>query len=194
MAKPAKIQANVRKRVKLVSRLKTLYREEIIKKCMEKFGYKNQLEVPRLEKVVLSMGLGGRDLQRNLTDLTLIAGQKAVLTKARISVAQFSVRQGSDVGAKVTIRGNNMYHFLDRLVNIAFLNWRSFSGINSKSVNKQKSNLSISFGIPDKKIFAEVSDDSIRSEGLNITIISNCKNSEELCFLLQEFGFPFSDR
>lgn len=177
--------------LKLVSRLKTMYYGDIRKKMMEKFGIKNIFAIPRLTSITLSMGLGKRDIKKNTEDLTLIAGQKAVVTKAKKSVSQFNVRVGFDSGAKVTLRGNMMYHFLDRMLNIALLNWRSFPGLTKRSINLQK-NATISVGIPDKRIFPEIMTDAIRSEGLNVTICSNAKNKEEFQYLLELFGFPFT--
>jgi large subunit ribosomal protein L5 len=171
------------------SRLKAEFFEQIVPKMVEKFKFSNKYQVPRITKIVLSMGLGKRDVKKNLDDLTLIAGQQAVITKAKKSVSQFNVRAGFDSGAMVTLRNNGMYHFLDRLLNIALLNWRSFSGIPKKSFNKQKF-VTLSLGIPDKRIFSEIYSDTIRSEGLNITICSNATNIEEFKTLLMLVGFP----
>ena len=129
------------------------------------------------------------DIKKNLDDLTAIAGQKAVVTKAKKSVSQFNVRIGFDSGAKVTLRDNNMYHFLDRLLNIALLNWRAFPGIPKKSFNKQKF-VTLSLGIPDKRIFSEIFSDSLKSEGLNVTICSDAKDIEEFKVMLYMIGFP----
>lgn len=172
------------------SRLKHLFFEQIIPEMVKQYTFTNVHQVPRITKIVLSMGLGKRDVKKNVDDLTLIAGQKAVITKAKKSISQFSVRAGFDSGAKVTLRGNNMYQFLDRLLNIALLNWRAFSGISKKSMSKQKF-ITLSLGIADKRLFSEVQTDAIRSEGLNITICTNSKSIEQCKTLLTLFGFPF---
>lgn len=174
---------------RLVSRLKESYYKEITKSMMEKFNFTNVHQVPKLTKIVLSMGLGKRDVKKNVDDLTLLAGQKSVITKAKKSVSQFSVRKGFDSGCMVTLRGNNMYHFLDRLLNIALLNWRSYQGVLPRSVSKMKY-VTVSLGIPDKRIFPEVVTDSLKSEGLNITICSDATDKNEFIFLLESFGFP----
>jgi len=173
------------------SRMKLLYTETIVKKMMEKFGYNNIHAVPRIEKIVLSMGLNKeRNIKENADDLTLIAGQKSYITKSKKSVSQFNVRVGFQNGAMVTLRNNLMYHFLDRVINVALVNWRAFTGLNGRSFNFQK-NVTYSFGIPDKQIFSEIRNENMRNEGLNITIVSNCKKVEELRFLMEELGFPF---
>lgn len=172
------------------SRLKQMYFDEIIPAMVKEFNFSNIHQVPRITKVVLSMGLGGKkDIKKNVDDLTLIAGQKALITKAKKSVSQFSVRVGHDSGAMVTLRDNNMYHFIDRLLNIALLNWRAFPGIFSKSINKQKF-ITISIGIPDKRIFSEIMTDSLRSEGLNVTICTDARNTDQFKVLMKSLGFP----
>jgi large subunit ribosomal protein L5 len=174
-----------------VSRLKVKYYEEIMESFVKHFKCENKYQCPKIKKVVLSMGLGKRDIKKNVNDLTLIAGQKAVVTKAKKSVSQFAVRIGHDSGAKVTLRNNNMYHFLDRLINMALLNWRAFPGLFKRSISITKGNANISLGIRDDRIFNEVKNESLKSEGLDITICTNCKNHEELQFLLSSFGLPF---
>jgi len=174
-----------------ISRLKVFYNTELKEKMMKRFNFSNIHEVPQITKVVLSMGLNkNRDVNKNLNDLTLIAGQKALLTKARKSISQFGLREGFTNGAMVTVRNNNMFHLLDRIINIALLNWRSCPGLSLKSFNTNKM-VSYSFGIPDKRIFAEVTDESIRNEGLNITIVSTCSTKEQMEFIMRELGFPF---
>lgn len=174
-----------------ISRLKLFYNNELKAKMMKEFGFKNIHEVPQITKVVLSMGLNkNRDATKNLDDLTRIAGQKALITKARKSISQFGLREGFNNGAMVTVRNNNMFHLLDRIINIALLNWRSCPGLSLKSFNTNKV-VSYSFGIPDKRIFAEVTDESIRNEGLNITIVSTCSTKEQMEFIMRELGFPF---
>jgi large subunit ribosomal protein L5 len=171
------------------SRLKEFYFKEIIPKMMKDFKFTNIHQVPRVTKIVLSMGLGKRDIKKNTENLTLIAGQKAVVTKAKKSVSQFSVRKGFDSGAKVTLRGNMMYHFLDRFLNIALLNWRDFPGVFKRAFSKQKV-VTMSIGVKDCRIFPEIFTDAIRSEGLNVTICSNAKSIEEFKVLMEIIGFP----
>lgn len=172
-----------------ISRIKKQYLEEMVPEMMKTFEYSNKFMVAKITKIVLSMGLGNRDIKKNTEDLTLIAGQKAIVTKAKKSVSQFKVRQGFDSGAMVTLRGNNMYHFIDRLINIALLNDRYFAGIPNRSFNFNKY-VTLSLGIKDKRIFSEIKSDSIKSEGLNITICSNSRNKDEFKTLIKMFGLP----
>jgi len=174
-----------------ISRLKTFFNGELRQKMMKEFNITNINALPKITKIVLSMGLNKtRDKDKNQHDLTMIAGQKSVITLATKSVAQFAVRQGMVNGAMVTVRGNNMFHLIDRIINIALLNWRACPGLNKKSFNVKK-NVSYSFGIPDKRIFVEVKDDSMRNEGFNITLVSTCKTAAQLEFIMKELGFPF---
>lgn len=174
------------------SRLISFYNESIKKAMADKFKYKNDMMVPKIEKIVLSMGFNGKQkIAGGLADLTKIAGQKAVITKAKKSISQFSLRAGNEIGVKVTLRGNLMYHFLDRLVNIALLNWRSFNGLFKRSFNVQKKNISLSIGIVDQRIFPEIKTDAIKSEGLNVTICTNSKTRDEALELLSLFNLPF---
>lgn len=174
-----------------ISRLKILFNTEIKKKMMEKFGFTNIHQVPKITKVVLSMGFNNsRDHKKNQKDLSLIAGQYAVLTKARRSISQFSIREGAINGAMVTVRGNNMFHLIDRIINIGLLNWRNFLGLSNKSFNVKKY-VSYSFGIKDTRIFPEISSDKMQDEGFNITIVSTCRTPEELRFIMKELDFPF---
>jgi len=172
--------------------LQNIYEQEMVPKLMEVFGYKNKMMIPKITKVVVSMGLGDRDIKQNVADLTMLSGQKAVATVAKKSVAQFKVRKGSLTGAKVTLRGQNKYHFINRLINVALLNDRFFMGLSEKSINLQKY-ATISLGIRDKKIFPEVKHDSIKSEGLNITLCSNATDKKVFKELLKMFGFPFKE-
>lgn len=176
---------------KLVSRLKLLFNNEIKNKMINEFKFINEHQAPKIEKVVLSMGFNStRDYKKNQNDLSIIAGQHAILTKATKSVAQFAVREGAINGAMVTIRGNNMYHFLDRLINIGLLSWRSFTGLSKKSFNK-KGIVSYSFGFKDTRFFPGIVNEKMQDEGFNITIVSTCKTVEELEFIMKELGFPF---
>ena len=187
---PSKV--NVTERVKLdSSTLKTFMVDQIHGSMMEKFSYSNVHEVPRILKVVLSMGINKQlDIAKCQNDLTAIAGQYAVRTRAKVSVSQFSVRKGFENGVKVTLRGDRMFYFLERLLNVALLNWRAFPGINPRSTSRVGGQLCLSFGVIDKKIFPEIQESGLKKEGLNVTICTNCKNEEEFKFLIKELGFP----
>ena len=168
------------------------YKNEIIPIMIKHFGYSNIHQVPRVKKIVLSMGIGkNRDLKQNIESMEVIAGQKPIITKARKSIAQFSIRVGHEIGAKVTLRGQMMYNFFNRLL-AALLSWKSFGAIKEKSINIQKTGSQISIGIPDMTNFSGVkTSGSIRTEGLNITIVTDCKTKQEMIFLLSMFNIPF---
>ena len=173
------------------SRLKNLYNNEIIKKMMEEYNIKNKLQVPKLTKIVLSKGLDrNQDSDKAAENLSNIASQKAVKTKAKKSISQFSVRIGHINGCMVTLRGEQMYFFLEKLINVALISDREFIGIKKKSFNKQKSNVSISMGIKDEKIFPEIVVTSLKKEGFNITFVTNGNNIDQSAFLLNAFGLP----
>lgn len=175
------------------SYLLDLLEKEINPAIMKKFGLKNHLAVPKMEKIILSMGVAAnRNFQDNLNDLTLVAGQKSVPTKAKKSIAQFNIREGMNIGAKVTLRKNQMFHFMSRLI-FALLNWRSFEGISKKSFNINKNTICLSMGFPDKRMFPEVKSvtSGIRTDGFNITFCIKSKNQEASMFLLEKLGLPF---
>ena len=175
-------------------RLKRDYDERIAKAMTEKFGYKNRFEVPRLEKIVLNMGVGEatQDKKRVETaaaEMEQIAGQKPVITKAKKSIAQFKLREGMPIGVKVTLRGDRMFEFLDRLVTIALPRVRDFRGLNPKSFDGRGN---YALGLKEQIIFPEINYDRIDViKGLNITFVTTAKNDEEGRALLKELGMPF---
>ena len=175
-------------------RLKDQFRNEIIPQMMREFSYSNPMEVPRLQKIVLNVGLGealvnGRALEAATQDLTAISGQKPVTTRARKSIAGFKIRQGNAIGAAVTLRGDRMYHFLDRLVNTALPRIRDFRGVPRRGMDG-RGNFSI--GIREQIIFPEIDYNSIdRIRGLQVTIATTARNDAEAMRLLELYGFPF---
>ena len=175
-------------------RLKQQFRDDIVPQMMREFSYSNPMEVPRLQKIVLNIGLGealvnGRALEAAAQDLTTISGQKPVITRARKSIAGFKIRQGNAIGAAVTLRGDRMYHFLDRLVNTALPRIRDFRGIPRRGMDG-RGNFSI--GIREQIIFPEIDYNSIdRIRGLQVTIATTARNDAEAMRLLELYGFPF---
>ncbi|OYX66208.1 MAG: 50S ribosomal protein L5 [Sphingomonadales bacterium 32-64-17] len=175
-------------------RLKTKYNEEIAKAMTEKFGYKNHMEVPKLEKITLNMGVGEasqdkKKVQVAAEEMELIAGQKPVITKAKKSIAQFKLRDGMPIGCKVNLRRDRMYEFLDRLVTIAMPRIRDFRGLNPKSFD---GNGNYAMGIKEQIIFPEISYDKIdKVRGMDIIVTTTAKTDEEARELLRLFGFPF---
>ncbi|VAV90659.1 LSU ribosomal protein L5p (L11e) [hydrothermal vent metagenome] len=175
-------------------RLRAKYRDEMRSNMSEKFGYKNAMQIPKIEKVVLNMGVGAavqdsKKINSVLTDLTLIAGQKAQVTLARKSIAGFKLREGMKIGAKVTLRGPRMYEFLDRLVNIALPRVRDFRGLNSKSFD---GNGNFAMGLKEHIVFPEIDYDKIdQIWGLDIVVCTSAKTDDEAKALLAEFNFPF---
>jgi large subunit ribosomal protein L5 len=177
-----------------MARLKDIYIKEIVPKLMKDFSYKSVMEVPRIEKVVLNMGLGEAILNVKILDsavdeLGLISGQKAVITKAKKSIATFKLRQGMPIGAMVTLRKDRMFEFLDRLLNISIPRVRDFKGISPKAFDG-KGNFSM--GVKEQLIFPEINYDKIdKIKGLNITIVTTAKSDEESRALLKYMGMPF---
>ena len=175
-------------------RLKKLYEDRIVKAMTEKFGYKNVMEVPKLTKIVLNMGVGEatQDKKRVETaaqEMTAIAGQKAVITKAKKSIAQFKLREGMPIGAKVTLRRERMYEFLDRFVTIALPRVRDFRGLNPKSFDGRGN---YATGLKEQLIFPEISYDRIdKIRGMDVIVATTAKTDEEARELLRLFGFPF---
>ena len=180
---------------KYVPRLRRDYDERIVPAMIERFGYKNRLEVPRLEKIVLNMGVGEatQDKKRVETaaqEMELIAGQKPVITKAKKSIAQFKLREGMPIGVKVTLRRERMYEFLDRLVTIALPRVRDFRGLNPRSFDGRGN---YSLGIREQVIFPEIDYDAVdQVRGLDVTITTTAKSDEEAYALLEAFGMPFT--
>ncbi len=177
-----------------MSRLKEKYQNDVVPALLKEFGYTSVMAVPRLEKVVLNMGLGEaiqniKILDSGVEELTLIAGQKAVITKAKKSIAGFKLRQGMPIGCTVTLRRDRMYDFLDKLFNVALPRVRDFRGISNK-IFDGRANCSI--GIKEHIIFSEIDYDKVEKiKGLNITIVTTGKKNEEARFLLKELGMPF---
>jgi len=177
-----------------IPRLKIKYREEIVPSLVKEFGYKNKLQAPKLEKIVLNMGLGvalqdQKVLDHAAEELGLITGQRAVITKARKSIANFKLREGSRIGAKVTLRGDLMYEFLDRLISIALPRVRDFRGTSPKAFDGRGN---YSLGIREQIIFPEINYDKIDTiKGMNITINTSARTDEEGKRLLALIGMPF---
>jgi len=175
-------------------RLKVLYKEKIKDELMKKFNYKNVMMIPKLEKIVLSMGVGKavqdkKKLETAVEDLTNIAGQRAVKSKAKKSIATFKIRQGMEIGCRVTLRRDRMYEFLDRLINVALPRVKDFRGVR---VNGFDGRGNFSMGIQEHIIFPEINFDKIDEiKGLNINIVTTAKTDEEAKFLLECFNMPF---
>ena len=175
-------------------RLKRDYDERIVKAMTEKFGYKNPLEVPKLEKIVINMGVGEATQDKKKVDVAaqemeLIAGQKPVVTKAKKSIAQFKLREGMPIGCKVTLRRERMYEFLDRLITIALPRVRDFRGLSDKSFDGRGN---YAMGLKEQIIFPEISYDKIEKvRGMDIIITTTAKTDEEARELLRLFNFPF---
>lgn len=177
-----------------VPELKTLYNETIKQQLMEEFAYKSVMQIPRLEKIVLGMGVGDvivnkKFLESAVSELTLIAGQRAVRTKARKSISNFKLRAGMEIGAKVTLRGNQMWDFLYRLVNIALPRVKDFRGINPNAFDGHGN---YSLGVTEQIIFPEIDYDKIdRISGLNVAIVTTATTDREARRLLEKLGMPF---
>ena len=176
------------------ARLKDVYVKEVRKKIQDQFGIKNAMAIPKVEKVVLNMGMGdaiqnSKILDAAVDELGQITGQKPVVTKAKKSIASFKLREGQSIGAMVTLRGEKMYEFLDRLINIALPRVRDFRGVPSKSFDGRGN---YTLGIRDHLIFPEIDAGKVdKSKGMNITIVTSAKNDEQARFLLRELGMPF---
>ena len=176
------------------SRLKTKYNDEIIPSLMETLKFKSIMQVPKIKKISVNQGLGAavndkKLIQFSVDELTQITGQKAVATKAKKSISNFKLREGMPIGAKVTLRGNMMYEFLDRLISVALPRVRDFRGLSSKGFDK---NGNYTLGIKEQIIFPEISIDKINKlTGMNITIVIDSKSSKESFELLKAFGMPF---
>ncbi|MCX8003982.1 MAG: 50S ribosomal protein L5 [Burkholderiaceae bacterium] len=178
----------------MMARLQTLYREKIVPELMSRFGYKTVMQVPRITKITLNMGVGEavndkKNIEAAVADLTRIAGQKPVVTKARKAIANFKIRQGLPIGVMVTLRGARMYEFLDRLITIAFPRVRDFRGVSGRAFDG-RGNYNI--GLKEQIIFPEIEYDKIdKLRGLNISITTTAKTDEEAKALLAAFRFPF---
>ncbi len=179
---------------KYTPRLRTRYDDEIVKAMIEKFGYTNLMQVPRIEKITLNMGVGEasqdkKKVQIAAEEMELIAGQKPVITKAKKSIAQFKLREGMPIGCKVTLRRERMYEFLDRLVTVAMPRIRDFRGLNPKSFDGRGN---YAMGLKEQIVFPEISYDKIEKvRGLDIIVTTTANSDDEARELLRLFGFPF---
>ena len=177
----------------MAARLKEIYKNEAFKSLMDKFQYKNNMEVPKLEKITINMGLGeAKDnpkmMETAVAEIALITGQRPVVTKAKKSVANFKVRQGMPVGAKVTLRGENMYEFADKFFNIALPRVRDFKGVSKNSFDGRGN---YSMGIKEQLIFPEINYDKVdKIKGMNIVFTTTAKTDEEAAALLSALGMP----
>lgn len=177
-----------------MARLKDFYKDTVVKQLVEQFGYKSVMEVPRIEKITLNMGVGEavadkKVMENAVADLEKIAGQKVVVTKAKKSIAGFKIRDGYPVGCKVTLRREHMYEFLDRLITVAIPRIRDFRGISAKSFDGRGN---YNLGVREQIIFPEIEYDKIDAlRGLNITITTTAKTDDEARALLSAFSFPF---
>ena len=178
-----------------MSRLKDLYKNEIMDAMVKKFGYKNVMEIPKLEKIVVNMGVGeakenAKLLDSAIADMELITGQKAVATKAKKSVANFKIREGMPIGCKTTLRGEKMYEFADRLINLALPRVRDFRGVNPNGFDGRGN---YALGIREQLIFPEVEYDKIdKVRGMDIVFVTSAKTDEEARELLRLFNMPFA--
>lgn len=178
----------------MAARLQNHYQTSVRKALQEKFGYTNPMEVPKLTKIVINMGVGEAALDRKkmegaITDLTAISGQKPILTRATKSIAAFKLREGMVIGAKVTLRADRMYEFLDRLVNIALPRVRDFRGLNGKAFDGRGN---YNMGLKEQIIFPEIAYDQVdKVRGMDITICTTAKTDDEARELLVQFGVPF---
>ena len=178
-----------------MSRLKDLYKNEIVDAMTKKFGYKNVMEVPKLDKIVLNMGVGeakdnAKALESAVKDMEIITGQKVVLTKAKNSVANFKIREGMNIGCKVTLRGDKMYEFLDRLVNLALPRVRDFRGVNPNAFDGRGN---YALGIKEQLIFPEIEYDKVdKVRGMDVIFVTTANTDEEARELLRLFNMPFA--
>ena len=179
----------------MAARLKEKYQTEVRQKLQEQFGIKNPMAVPKIEKVVLNMGMGeaisnAKILDAAVDELGQITGQKPIITKAKKSIASFKLREGQSIGAMVTLRGEKMYEFLDRLISTALPRVRDFRGVPSKSFDGRGN---YTLGVRDHFIFPEIDITKVeKSKGMNITIVTNAKDDDQARFLLRELGLPFT--
>ena len=178
-----------------MSRLKEQYQNEIVDAMIKKFGYKNIMEVPKLDKVVINMGVGeakdnAKLLESAIADMEKIAGQKAVVTRAKNSVANFKIREGMPIGCKVTLRGEKMYEFVDRLINLSLPRVRDFRGVNPNAFDGRGN---YALGIKEQLIFPEIEYDKVdKVRGMDIIFVTTAKTDEEARELLTQFNMPFA--
>ena len=178
----------------MTARLREIYKDQVFPALKEKFQYKNVMEVPKLEKITINMGLGeakdnAKIMETAVREISVITGQKPVVTRARKSIANFKVRQGMPVGAKVTLRGENMYEFADKLFNISLPGVRDFKGVSKDSFDGRGN---YSMGVKEQLIFPEINYDEVDMvKGMNIVFTTTAKTDEEACALLELLGLPF---
>ena len=176
------------------TRLEKMYKDVVVPKMIEKFGYKNVMEVPRLSKITLNMGVGEavgnkKVLENAVADMAKISGQKPITTNARVSVASFKIRDGWPIGCKVTLRRAKMFEFLDRLINISLPRVRDFRGVNGRSFDGRGN---YNMGIKEQIIFPEIDFDAVDAmRGMDIAVTTTAKTNDEAKALLEAFGFPF---
>jgi large subunit ribosomal protein L5 len=177
-----------------MTRLEKIYKETVVPKLMEKFGYQNVMQVPRLSKITLNMGVGEavgnkKVLENAVDDMAKIAGQKPIITKARVSVASFKIRDGWPIGCKTTLRRAKMYEFLDRLINISLPRTRDFRGVSGRAFDGRGN---YNMGIKEQIIFPEIDFDQVDAmRGMDIAVTTTARTNEEAKALLEAFGFPF---
>ena len=177
------------------SRLKEQYQSEIVEALTKKFGYKNVMEVPKLDKIVINMGVGeakenAKALETAIKDMEIIAGQKVVVTRAKKSVANFKIREGMPIGCKVTLRGDRMYEFADRLINLALPRVRDFRGVNPNAFDGRGN---YALGIKEQLIFPEIEYDKVdKVRGMDVIFVTTAKTDEEARELLAQFNMPFA--
>ena len=177
------------------SRLREIYQTQVVDALMKKFGYKNVMQVPKLEKVVLNMGVGeakdnAKVLESAMGDMEKITGQKPIITKAKNSIANFKIREGMPIGCKVTLRGEKMYEFVDRLINLALPRVRDFRGVNPNAFDGRGN---YALGIKEQLIFPEIEYDKIdKVRGMDVIFVTTAKTDEEARELLRQFNMPFT--
>ncbi|MDT2768340.1 MULTISPECIES: 50S ribosomal protein L5 [Globicatella] len=178
----------------MVNRLKTKFTEEVTPKLVEQFGYTSVMQVPKVEKIVVNMGVGdavsnAKNLEKAVDELTLLTGQKPIVTKAKKSIAGFRLREGMPIGAKVTLRGERMYDFLDKLITVSLPRVRDFQGISNKAFDGRGN---YTLGVKEQLIFPEVNYDNVdKVRGMDIVIVTTAQTDEESHALLKELGMPF---
>ena len=177
-----------------MNRLHAMYKEQIVPSLIKEFNYKNVMETPKLEKIVINMGVGdgaanSKMLEAAVADLEIITGQKPVITKAKKAIAGFKIREGQGIGCKVTLRGDNMYNFLDKLISITLPRVRDFRGISPKSFDGRGN---YTLGLNEQLIFSEIEyDNVVKVRGMDIVFVTTAKTNEEALALLKGFGMPF---
>ncbi len=178
-------------------RLKDKYQKEVVPALMEQFHYKNHMQVPRITKICLNQGLGiaitdRKHIENGINEMTMISGQKSVATKSRKDISNFKLRRGNPIGVRVTLRGERMYEFLDRLISVALPRVRDFRGVNDKGFDGRGN---YTMGVSEQIIFPEIDIDKVsKINGLDITFVTTARNDREAYALLKEFGIPFKNK